>query len=106
MSKYRLTREEQETSIRTNAAAREWDFFTLDKKYMRQLQKLGYQLKKDHQGGWSCRVPLNSIRIRRNGAPKRKASPESIAALARARASSKSPDNNQGNSDQIPPATV
>ncbi len=76
-----LTREETETVILTNAASDEWDFWTLDSKYVRRLTKLGWTFKKDHQGGWSCRIPLEKITIRSARTGKRKVSESTIRAL-------------------------
>ena len=81
MSDFKLTREEQETLLRISAADREWDFFTLDPKFVRRLGKLGWELEKDHQGGWSCRFPLNRITIRRR--EKRKLTEAQRRTLAR-----------------------
>ena len=60
-----LTREERETFIRTNDAADDWEFFTLSPTWARKLERLGYRLEKDRQGGWSCRVPRAFVTIRR-----------------------------------------
>ena len=65
MAERRLTREEQETIIRISAAETEWHFFTQDKKFIRRVERLGYKLAKDPQGGFSCRIPLKRISIRR-----------------------------------------
>ena len=58
-------REEQETVIRASAANREWNFFTWDPKFARRLEKLGYAPVKGQQGGWSCRIALDRIAIRK-----------------------------------------
>ncbi|MBZ5500262.1 MAG: hypothetical protein LAP85_28030 [Acidobacteriia bacterium] len=60
-----VTREEQETNVVTNAASREWDFWTFDPRFVRRLTKLGWELKKDHQGDWSCKIPRDRIKIMR-----------------------------------------
>lgn len=60
-----LTRGEQETFIRANAASREWDFWTFDPKYVRLVERKGYKLEKDYQGGWSCKLPLNAVTVRK-----------------------------------------
>jgi hypothetical protein len=59
----KLTREEQETLVRTAASDHEWDFWTADPKFVRRLEKLGYEPVRDHQYGWSCRVPLDRLKV-------------------------------------------
>lgn len=60
-----LTRMEQETYFRTNAADKEWDFYTRDPKFKRWLEKRGYDVVEDHQGSWSCKIALNRITFRK-----------------------------------------
>ena len=61
-----LTREEQETFLRTNDAnPGEWEFFTLSPRFAAKLEKLGYVLSKDHQGGWSCTIQGCYVTIRK-----------------------------------------
>ena len=62
---YTYSREEQETYIHTDATRHDWTFWTFDPKFVRRVEKLGYQFKKDHQGGLSCVIPLDRISIRR-----------------------------------------
>ncbi len=45
----KLPREEQETLIRSAAGDHEWDFWTADIKFVRRLEKLGYEPVRDHQ---------------------------------------------------------
>ena len=59
----KLSREEQETLIRTAASDDEWDFWTADIKFVRRLEKLGYEPVRDHQYGWSCRVPFDRLKV-------------------------------------------
>ena len=59
----KLSREEQETLIRTAASDDEWDFWTADIKFVRRLEKLGYEPRRDHQYGWSCRVPFDRLKV-------------------------------------------
>lgn len=54
-----------ETLIRTDGNHESWDFWTFDPMFVRKLRKMGYEPKKDHQGGWSCQIPINRIAIRR-----------------------------------------
>ncbi len=59
----KLSREERETVIRAGACDDEWDLWTSDLKTVRRLERLGYQPTKDHQGGWSCRIPLHRLKV-------------------------------------------
>ncbi len=66
-----LTRLEQGTNILANAESKEWDVWTFDPVIARRLEKLGYDVQKDHQGGLSCKVPKGRIRILSKERPKR-----------------------------------
>src|SRR3989442_10113437 len=57
-----LTREEREILIRKSEADEDWDVFT------ERLERAGWEMKRDHQGGWSCRIPENGITIRKEKA--------------------------------------
>lgn len=59
-----LTREEQETFFRTNATSKEWEFYSRDMKFVRRLRKKGYVVEMDHQGLYSCKLPLKGLTIR------------------------------------------
>lgn len=60
----RLSLEERETFIRTNDKGGDWEFFTLSPIWARKLERLGYQLEKDRQGGWSCPIQRCFVRVR------------------------------------------
>ena len=64
---YRLTKEEQETVIRSSAADQEWDVCTADPRFIRYLKRQGYEPGPDHQfpDHMSCKVPFRKLRIRR-----------------------------------------
>jgi len=68
-----LSRIEMETFFRTDAASKEWEFYSRDPKFLRKMKKRGYELKEDHQGLWSVKIPLSALSIRSNPAlrPKR-----------------------------------
>ncbi len=106
MAEYKLTREERETQLLTNEAADSWDFWTSSARWARKVERLGYPVKKDHQGGWSCKIPLHRITIRSAEASKRRISPASLAALARSRIEPKSADTDQGSASEHRPAMV
>lgn len=64
MTRYALILEKRETIIRTSdLPAEAWDFWTFSERWVKRLKKLGYQLEKDHQGGWSCRIPFDRIKV-------------------------------------------
>src|SRR2546427_2459816 len=63
-----LTREEREILIRKSEADDDWDVWTTSEVWKRRLEKVGWEMKRDHQGGWSCRIPENAITIRRERA--------------------------------------
>lgn len=73
MANYQLTREEQETIIRSYAASRTWDICTADPKIIRKMKRQGY-VPDDRPNPWgyvSFTVPYSRVTIRR--AEKRKA---------------------------------
>jgi hypothetical protein len=58
-----LTREEQETIIRSSAADQEWDICTADPRIIRKLEKRGYQ-KEDRRNPTpyvSFRIPFKRL---------------------------------------------
>ena len=59
-----LSREERETFLRTNDLGDDWEFFTLSPTWAAKLERLGYVLAADRQGGWSCKVPRAFLTIR------------------------------------------
>jgi hypothetical protein len=62
---YRLTKEEQETVIRSSAADQEWDVCTADPRVIRYLKRQGYEPEPDYQlrDHLSCRIPYRKLRI-------------------------------------------
>ena len=67
MFDYKLTREEQETIIKGNAASREWEIITADPRTIRRLEKQGYK-PDDRPNPWgyiSYTLPLDRIAIRK-----------------------------------------
>ena len=79
-----LSRMEQETLCRTSAADKEWDFYTRDPKFRRRMEKRGWPIQADHQGLWSCKIPLKAIIIRSKDSmnrPKRQVTDEERAAI-------------------------
>jgi hypothetical protein len=58
-----LTRQEQETFFRTDAAATDWQFYSRDPKFKRLLERRGYTVTEDHQGLWA-NVPLKAFTLR------------------------------------------
>jgi hypothetical protein len=73
MPDYKLSREEQETVIRGNAASQEWEIVTADPRIIRRMAKQGYQpAERTNPWGYvSFTVPLDRVRIL--NAEKRKA---------------------------------
>jgi len=69
-SKRRLTREEQETVIRSSAADSEWDICSADPKFIRYLKRQGYEPVPDHQLSdyLSCKVPISKVRLAKRDA--------------------------------------
>src|SRR5215469_16214109 len=59
-----LTKREQETFFRTDAAAKEWQFYSRDPKFKRLLERRGYTVTEDHQGLWAANVPLKALTLR------------------------------------------
>ena len=100
-----LTREEQETLIRTDAVSREWNFWTFDPKFVRLAERKGYRLEKDHQGGWSCKVPSNAVSFRKLKLKPAERSERQIAAAERLGASSRgivrSPEKSHGFAPEV-----
>ena len=64
---YKLTREEQETTMRASAADGEWDICSADPRFIRYLKRQGYEPVPDHQlsGFVKFRVPFEKLRIRK-----------------------------------------
>ncbi len=70
----RLSKEEQETVINSNAASRTWDVCTADPRIIRRLERQGYK-PDERENPWgyvSFTVPFDRVRILRP--EKRKAS--------------------------------
>ena len=63
-----LTREEREILIRKSEADDGWDVWTTSEVWKGRIERAGWEMKRDHQGGWSCKVPENAITIRREKA--------------------------------------
>ncbi len=85
---YSLTREEQETIIRGNAAIRQWEICTADPLIIRKMAKQGYK-RDERENPWgyvSFTVPFDRIKIAR--AEKRKMSEAHRNRLLNARLSS------------------
>ena len=72
MADYKLTREEQETIIRGNAASKEWEIVTADPRTIRRMERQGYKPddRPDPWGYVSFTLPFDRIAIRK--AEKRK----------------------------------
>jgi hypothetical protein len=64
----KLTREEREILIRKTDEDDDFDVITTSKVWKERFERAGWEMKKDHQGGWSCRIPENAITIRREKA--------------------------------------
>ncbi len=98
MSDYKLTREEQETVIRGNAASQEWEILTADPRIIRKVEKQGYR-PDDRQNPWgyvSFTLPWNKIRIGK--AEKRK--PNGIA-LRKRQAKLQRPSPEMNSKDEL-----
>jgi hypothetical protein len=65
--KYKLTREEQETTIRASAADEEWDICSSDPRFIRYLKRQGYEPVPDHQlsGFFKFQISFIKLRIRK-----------------------------------------
>jgi len=64
---YKLTKQEQETIIKSNAASQEWEIVTADPRTIRRMEKLGYE-PDDRQNPWgyvSFTLPFDRIAIRK-----------------------------------------
>lgn len=85
-SNYRLTKEEQETSILGNADSREWDIVTADPKYIRAFERKGWKAEgpADEFGAKHFKLPLRAIGIRTS---KKRLGGAGIAALQARKAS-------------------
>jgi len=59
-----LSRMEQETFFRTDAANSEWQFYSRDPKFKQLLERKGYTVTEDHQGLWAANVPLKALTLR------------------------------------------
>jgi hypothetical protein len=66
-NKRRLTKEEQETGIRSSAADQEWDVCTADPRMIRYLTRRGWTLQPDYQDSTFlfCRLPFAKLRVLR-----------------------------------------
>ena len=65
MEAYKLTKEERETVYRISEADKEWDCWTFSQTTVDLWKRQGYDVKKDHQGGWFTRIPKGKIKPRR-----------------------------------------
>ena len=66
----KLTRDEQETVIRSSAADREWDIVTADGRVKTKLRRAGYHPTADHQLSdpyLKYTIPFAKVSIRRAG---------------------------------------
>ena len=106
MAEYKLSREERETQFLTNEASDTWDFWTSSERWARRVERLGYPVERDHQGGWSCRIPLKKLGVRSAHARKRRVSQASLEALAKGRKNPGSADTDRGNARQNAQAMV
>ena len=95
---HRLSKEEREIVIRKSAADHEWDVYTNDLTQARMLKKKGYELQKDHQGGWSCKIHIGKIRVGKN--ERRQVSENQRIALDNGRNGAKKPGQDQEIRDQ------
>jgi hypothetical protein len=73
MPEYKLTREEQETVIRGNAASQAWEIIAADPRIIRKMEKQGYKPdgRRNPWGFFSFTVPFDRVKIAK--AEKRKA---------------------------------
>jgi hypothetical protein len=94
-----LTREEQETIIRTNALHKTCEVVTADPLIMRRMEKQGYKPdeRRNPAGYVSYTIPFSRVRILRT--EKRKPSEKTLAALAKTQFKSKNPDLNRAPGD-------
>jgi hypothetical protein len=99
MSELNLTREEQETIIRGNAASKTWEVVTADPRILRRMEKQGYQPdpRKNPWGYISFTVPFDRVRILK--AEKRKPSEAMLAAGAKTQFKPKAPVLMPGETD-------
>jgi len=66
MTDFKLSAEERETVLRINdLPGATWDAWTFSERWARKLTRAGYDVTKDHQGGWSCKIPRDRIKIMR-----------------------------------------
>ena len=65
MSAYKLTREEQETTIQGNAASQQWEVVTEDPRIIRKMERQGYKPNSERNpwGYISYTVPFTTVRI-------------------------------------------
>ncbi len=80
-----LTKQEQETIIKGNAASREWEVVTADPRIIRRMAKQGYK-PDERENPWgyvSFTVPFDRIGIRK--AEKRKATGKPFQRAANSR---------------------
>jgi hypothetical protein len=82
MSEINLTREEQETIIRSNAASKTWEVVTADPRIMRRMERQGYQAdpRKNPWGYVSFTIPFDRVKILK---PKPKLTEQQLANLAK-----------------------
>jgi len=106
MVEFKLSKEEREFQFLGNEASDAWDFWTHSEVWVRRMQKLGYTLEKDHQGGWSCQVPLNRVRVLKAEKPKRELSEKQREVLSKTQFRKKSRDNIPANVGQSPLSMV
>jgi len=81
VKEYKLSREEQETIIRGNAASHEWEVVTADPKQVRRMARQGYKPdpRTNPWGYVSFKVPYDRVRVMR--AEKKKLSETQLAYL-------------------------
>jgi len=67
MTDYKLSREEQETVIRGNAASHEWEIVTADPKIIRLMARRGYQQdQRENPWGYvSFIIPFDRVKVLR-----------------------------------------
>jgi hypothetical protein len=66
MSDFKLSLEERETVLRINdLPGATWDAWTLSERWAAKFKRAGYEVRKDHQGGWSCSIPKDRVRVLR-----------------------------------------
>ncbi|MBZ5497651.1 MAG: hypothetical protein LAP85_14710 [Acidobacteriia bacterium] len=106
MSEQKLSREEQETIIRGNAAGSEWEMVTADPRIIRRMARQGYRTdQRENPWGYvSFTVPFDRVKILR--AEKRKLSEKHREALIKSHSERKRPTNRMPGEDQNLPAMI